>query len=40
MIERDVVSRMESGTRIITDFEAVAIAEALEVPVLWLMGKE
>lgn len=40
MIERDVVSRMESGIRIITDFEAVAIAEALEVPVLWLMGKE
>lgn len=40
MIERDVISRMESGSRIITDFEAVTIAEALEVPVLWLLGKE
>lgn len=40
MIERDVISRMESGNRIITDFETVAIAEALEVPVLWLLGKE
>lgn len=40
MIERDVISRMESGHRIITDIEAVTIAEALEVPVLWLLGKE
>ncbi|MEJ5965264.1 helix-turn-helix domain-containing protein [Flavonifractor porci] len=40
MVERDVISRMESGARIVTDFEAVAIAEALEVPVLWLLDKE
>lgn len=40
MIERDVISRMESGHRIITDIEAVTIAEALGVPVLWLLGKE
>ena len=40
MIKRDVISRMESGNRIITDFETVAIAEALEVPVPWLLGKE
>lgn len=40
MVERDVISRMESGSRIVTDFEAVAIAEVLEVPVLWLLGKE
>lgn len=32
MVERDVISRMESGSRIVTDFEAVAIAEVLEVP--------
>ena len=25
---------------IVTDFEAVAIAEVLEVPVLWLLDKE
>ena len=40
MVERDVISRMESGSRIVTDFEAVAIAEVLEVPVLWLLGKD
>ena len=40
IVERDVISRMESGSRIVTDFEAVAIAEVLEVPVLWLLGKE
>ena len=40
MVERDVISRMESGSRIVTDFEAVAIAEVLEFPVLCLRGKE
>lgn len=40
MVERDVISRMESGARIVTEFEAVAIAEVLEVPVLWLLDKE
>ena len=30
MVERDVISRMESGARIVTDFEAVAIAELLD----------
>lgn len=40
MVERDVISRMESGAGIVTDFEAVAIAEVLEVPVLWLLDKE
>ena len=34
MVERDVISRMESGARIVTDFEAVAIAEVMEAPVL------
>lgn len=40
MVERDVISRMESGARIVTDFEAMAIAEVLEVLVLWLLDKE
>ena len=31
---------MESRARIVTDFEAVAIAEVLEVPVRWLLDKE
>lgn len=40
MVERDTISRMESGSRFVADFEAVVIAEALEVPVLWLLGRE
>ena len=40
MVERDTISRMESGSRFVADFEAVVIAEVLEVPVLWLLGKE
>lgn len=40
MVERDTISRMESGSRFVADFEAVTIAEVLEVPVLWLLGKE
>lgn len=39
-IERDVISRMETGDRIITDIEAVTMAEVLEVSVMWLLGKE
>ena len=40
MVERDTISRMESGSRFVADFEAVEIADVLEVPVLWLLGKE
>lgn len=40
MVERDTISRMESGSRFVADFEAVVIAEGLEVPVLWLLGRE
>lgn len=40
MVERDTISRMESGSRFMADFEAVVIAEVLEVPVLWLLGRE
>lgn len=40
MVERDTISRMESGSRFVADFEAVVIAEVLEVPVLWLLGRE
>lgn len=39
-VERDTISRMENGGRFVADFEAVTIAEVLEVPVLWLLGKE
>ena len=40
MVERDVISRMESGARIVADFEVVVIADVLEVSVDWLLGKE
>ena len=40
MVERDTSSRRESGSRFVADFEAVVIAEVLEVPVLWLLGRE
>ena len=40
MVERDTISRMESGSRFVADFEAVVIAEVLEAPVLWLLGRE
>ena len=39
-MERDVISRMEMGDRLVTDYEVVTIAEVLDVPVLWLLGKE
>lgn len=38
--EQDIISRMEMGDRLVTDYEVVTIAEVLEVPVVWLLGKE
>lgn len=40
LAERDIISRMEMGDRLVTDYEVVTIAEVLDVPVLWLLGKE
>lgn len=39
-MERDVISRMEMGDRLVTDYEVVTIAEVLGVSVLWILGKE
>ena len=39
-MERDAISRMEMGDRLVADYEVVTIAEVLDVPVLWLLGKE
>ena len=38
--ERDIISRMEIGDRLVTDYEVVTIAEVLDVSVVWLWGKE
>ena len=37
--ERDIISRMEIGDRLVTDYEVVTIAEVLDVSVVWLFGK-
>ena len=38
-VERDMISRIENGSRFVADFEVVAVAEILDVSVDWLLGK-
>ncbi len=38
IIERDSISRIEIGTRFVTDYEIAVIAEVLNVSPLWLLG--
>lgn len=40
ILERDCISRIENGLRMVQDFELRAIAEALDVTTDWLTGKE
>ena len=35
--ERDIISRMEMGDRLVTDYEVVTRAEVLDVSVVWLL---
>lgn len=37
IIERDSVSRIESGSRFVADYELKILAEILRVDVLWLL---
>lgn len=37
-LNRAGVSKIETGRRTVTDFELKGIAEALRVPVVWLLG--
>ena len=39
-MERDSISRIEIGTRFITDYELMVFSKALAVPVDWLLGKD
>ena len=39
-MERDSISRIEIGTRFVTDYEVVEIARALDVPIEWLLGQK
>ena len=40
IIERDSVSRIESGTRFVTDYELLTLSKVLGVSVGWLLGTE
>ena len=39
-MERDSISRIEIGTRFVSDFELKVIAKVLGVSVLWLLDME
>lgn len=39
-MEQMAISRIETGQRIVADFELPIIADALEVTVNWLLGEE
>jgi transcriptional regulator with XRE-family HTH domain len=38
-LDRSAISRIESGSRYVMDYEAQAIARALKVSVGWLFGE-
>ena len=39
-IDRPAISKLESGSRPITDIEVAAIAKILKVPISWLFQEE
>jgi hypothetical protein len=39
-LDRLAISRIERGTRAVTDYELLAIAAALAVPVRWLLAED
>ena len=40
IMERDSVSRMEIGTRFVTDYELMVLSKVLGVSMQWLVGME
>jgi transcriptional regulator with XRE-family HTH domain len=40
LLDRTAISRIESQTRYVMDYEAAAIARALKVSVAWLYGEQ
>ena len=40
IVERDSISRIESGTRFVTDYELLLLSQILRVDVLWLLGAQ
>ena len=39
IIERDSISRIESGTRFVTDYELKLLSKILRVDILWLLNE-
>ena len=39
-IEREAISKIETGDRFVTDYELMIFAEVLGVTMDWLLGKE
>lgn len=40
IIERDSISRIESGTRFVADYELKLLAEIFSVDILWLLSSD
>ncbi len=40
LIEREAISKIETGDRFVTDYELMVFAEVLGVTMDWLTGKE
>ncbi len=40
IIERDSISRIEIGTRFVSDYELLLLSKVLKVSVNWLLGEE
>lgn len=40
LIEREAISKIETGDRFVTDYELAVFAEVLGVSMEWLAGKE
>lgn len=40
MIEREAISKIETGDRLVTDYELAAFARVLHVTMDWMTGKE
>lgn len=40
LLERDVISRIEIGTRFVSDYELMVLSQVLGVSMNWLVGKE
>ncbi len=40
VIEREAISKIESGLRFVTDYELLIFSRVLNVSILWLLGEK